>query len=184
MLRKLMNVLYMMVALGANQSLAQTTMVDFPKLAVHSAPREALPAVTLLDETGAPSTLEAYRGKWVVLNFWATWCGPCRTEMPALDRLQAELPDIAVVPVATGRNPLPGLVKFFKTAEVKNLPILRDTTSKLAAYAGVRGLPVTLILNPKGQEVARLIGDAKWDGPAALAAIQALQQQAVEDGGS
>jgi thiol-disulfide isomerase/thioredoxin len=115
-----------------------------------------------------------WRGKWVVLNFWATWCAPCRAEMPSLDRLQAAFPDLAVLPVATGRNPPEAITRFYTEASITQLPILRDTTSGFARGMGVLGLPVTIIIDPSGNEVARLIGDAEWDSPAALSVIDAL----------
>lgn len=146
---------------------------DMKKLALHDAPA-TIPETGLLDAEDAERSLAEYRGKWVVLNFWATWCAPCRHEMPSLDRLQAAMPEIAVVPVATGRNSVTGIEKFFEEAEVKSLPILRDPKSDLARGMGVMGLPVTVILNPEGQEVARLIGDAEWDSDSARAIMAAL----------
>lgn len=133
-----------------------------------------VPEVVLLDAADGERTLAGYKGKWVVLNFWATWCAPCRREMPSLERLQAAMPEIAVVPVATGRNAVEGIRRFFAEAGVTTLPILRDPQSELARSMGVMGLPVTVILNPEGQEVARLIGDAEWDSDSAKAVLAAL----------
>ena len=111
-----------------------------------------------------------------MLNFWATWCAPCRHEMPSLDRLQVALPGIVVVPLAAGRNAPDQITKFFAEAEIKNLTVLRDPKMALARPLGVVGLPMTLIINPEGQEVARLIGDAEWDSPNAIAVMTALSQ--------
>jgi thiol-disulfide isomerase/thioredoxin len=174
--RKLLVVLYTSLMLGANPGLADVAALrdgDMKKLALHEAP-VAVPEAVLLDATDGEHSLADYKGKWVVLNFWATWCAPCRREMPSLDRLQAAMPEIAVVPVATGRNAIPGIERFFAEAEIKGLPILRDPTSVLARGMGVMGLPVTVILNPEGQEVARLIGDAEWDSDSAKAVLAAL----------
>ncbi|TGD44615.1 TlpA family protein disulfide reductase [Pseudotabrizicola sediminis] len=179
MLRKSLAVLYTALALGANPVAADVAALrigDMKKLALHSAP-VALAEVGLLDADDAPKSMADYHGKWVVLNFWATWCAPCRHEMPSLDRLQAALPDIAVVPVATGRNAVPGIRKFYAEAGITNLPILRDPKSELSRSASVMALPVTLILNPQGQEVARLIGDAEWDSDSAKAILSALAAQ-------
>lgn len=110
-----------------------------------------------------------------MLNFWATWCAPCRKEMPSLDRLAATSGDsVAVVTVATGRNPPPAVKRFFEEIGVQNLPVLLDPKSALARKMGVFGLPLTVILNPEGQEVARLIGDAEWDSADARAMLDAL----------
>lgn len=178
MLRKIvLAVLYTAFACGANAgALDGLLQGDMKKLAVHETPTD-LPEAVLLDASDAESSMADYKGKWVVLNFWATWCAPCRLEMPSLSRLQAAMPDIAVVPVATGRNDVSQIAKFYAEAEVTNLPVLRDPKSGLARAMGVMGLPVTIILNPEGQEVARLIGDAAWDGPEALAVLRALSTE-------
>lgn len=175
-MRKFMVVLYTAFLLGANAAVADVSTLrdgDMKKLAIHMSP-VPVPEAVLVDLTDAPRSLAEYRGKWVVLNFWATWCAPCREEMPSLDRLQAAMPDIAVVPVATGRNAVAGIERFFAEAGIKTLPMLRDPKSELARAMGVLGLPVTVILNPDGQEVARLIGDAEWDSDSAKAVLTAL----------
>ena len=135
-----------------------------------------LPAAVLLDQADVEKTLDDYKGKVVLLNFWATWCAPCREEMPTLARLQTAFADkaFAVVPIATGRNSVDAITKFFAQANVTNLPILRDPKQQLARDMGILGLPMTVILNTDGQEIARLIGDAVWDGPDAKAIIAAL----------
>ncbi len=173
---KLLVVLYTALLLGANPAAADVASLrdgDMKKLILHEAP-VAVPEAVLLDAEDGKHSLADYRGKWVVLNFWATWCAPCRREMPSLERLQAAMPDLAVVPVATGRNAVEGIRRFFEEAGVKTLPILRDPQSDLAHGMGVMGLPVTVILNPEGQEVARLIGDAEWDSDSARAVLGAL----------
>lgn len=178
-MRRLLAVLYTAVLLGANPAAADVPAAmalrdgDMKKLAATEPPM-TLPDTTLIDMQDAPHSLADYRGKWVVLNFWATWCAPCRREMPSLGRLQAAMPDIAVVPVATGRNDPAAIDRFFAEAGVTGLTVLRDPKSELARTIGVMALPVTLILNPEGQEVARLIGDAEWDSAAAQAVLKAM----------
>ncbi|MDP3194114.1 TlpA disulfide reductase family protein [Tabrizicola sp.] len=175
-MRKLLVVLYTAFLIGANPALGDVAALrdgDMKKLALHNAP-VTIPEAVLLDAEDGERSLADYRGKWVVLNFWATWCAPCRHEMPSLDRLQTAMPDLAVVPVATGRNAVEGIKRFFEEADIKSLPILRDPKSQLARGMGVMGLPVTVILNPEGQEVARLIGDAEWDSDSAKAVLGAL----------
>ena len=175
-MRKLVVVLYTAFILGANVAVADVAALregDMRKLALHDTPAP-IPEAVLLDAADAEHSLSDYKGKWVVLNFWATWCAPCRHEMPSLDRLQTAMPEIAVVPVATGRNPVTGIERFFAEAGIKTLPILRDPKSELARGMAVMGLPVTVILNPEGEEVARLIGDAEWDSPSAKAIMAAL----------
>ncbi len=183
MRKMLWAVLYTGLMLGANAA-ATGVMADvasarplatgeMEKLVFGEAPR-ALPEVQLLDDMDVAKSLQPYAGKWMVLNFWATWCAPCRKEMPSLERLQAAMPGIAVVPVATGRNTVEGIRRFFAEAGVTSLPLLRDPQSDLARQMGVLGLPVTVIVSPAGEEVARLIGGAEWDSPEALAVLAAL----------
>ena len=121
----LLAVLYTAFAFGANAgSLEGLLTGDMKKLAVTEP--VAIPEAVLLDGAEAEHSLGEYKGKWVVLNFWATWCAPCRAEMPSLDRLAVAMPEIAVVPVATGRNGVDQIQKFYTEAGVKNLPVLRD----------------------------------------------------------
>ncbi len=174
--RKLLVVLYTALVLGANPVAADVAALregDMKKLMLLDA-AVPVPEAVLLDAEDGTHALADYKGKWVVLNFWATWCAPCRREMPSLERLQAAMPELAVVPVATGRNAVEGIKRFFEEAGVTTLPILRDPQSRLAHAMHVMGLPVTVILNPEGQEVARLIGDAEWDSDSAKAVLGAL----------
>jgi thiol-disulfide isomerase/thioredoxin len=178
MLRLVVIGLYTALCLSANPALAGPAAEalrdgDMKKL-MFSAEPVTLPDVTIVDGEGGEHALSQWHGQWVVLNFWATWCAPCRHEMPSLDRLQAAMPEIAVLPVATGRNSVEGIAKFYGEADIRNLPVLRDPKSKLARGMSVMGLPVTVILNPQGQEVARLIGDAEWDSVHAKAVLGAL----------
>lgn len=181
-MRILLAVLYTSLMLGANAGHADVAAADavragdMRKVAFHASPVD-LPDVGLLDETEAPRTLADYKGQWVVLNFWATWCAPCRKEMPSLQALDAAMgDDFSVVTIATGRNSVDAINAFFSEAGVTTLPKLRDPKSELARNMGVLGLPLTVILNPEGQEVGRLIGDADWasaDAKAMLAALMA-----------
>lgn len=174
-------VLYAAVAIGANSAGADTAELEalrtglMKKLTFHTAPKPTSDA-QFTDPEGGVHSLAEYQGKYVVLNFWATWCAPCRKEMPSLDRLQAELggDNFEVVTIATGRNTLQGITKFFDKAEVKHLPILLDPKQKLSRSMGVLGLPITVILDPDGNEIARLSGDAEWDSNSALAIIKTL----------
>ena len=173
-------VLYTALALGANAAFADTSALEAlregtMKKLVFSDPAE-VSDVPFTDPEGGEHRLSDWQGKIVLVNFWATWCAPCRKEMPMLDALQAEFggEDFEVVTIATGRNPLPGINRFFDEVGVTNLPILLDPKQELARDMAVLGLPITLILNREGQEIARLRGDAEWDSDSAKAIIAAL----------
>ena len=185
MLRLVFAVLYTALVFGANpaaadrladQAAATALRTGDMKKLNFAAEARPLPAVGLVGLDDAPRSLDEFRGKWVVLNFWATWCPPCRKEMPGLDRLQAAMggDTFEVVTVATGRNAVPGIEKFMAEAGVTRLTILRDPKTELARAMGIMGLPVTVILNPEGQEVARMMGEAEWDSENARAVLAAL----------
>ena len=175
--------LYTALGVMANSSLADTADLealragDMRKLMFHSAPIDSSDVV-FLGQDGADMTLADYAGQYVVLNFWATWCAPCRHEMPMLSDLQTALggDDLQVVTIATGRNPRPAIEAFFTDIGVDNLPMHTDARQSLSRSLGVLGLPVTLILNPDGQEIARLQGDADWSSDSAVAILNELTQ--------
>jgi len=148
---------------------------DMMKLMFHSEPI-ASSVESFTAEDGTDQTLAAYEGKVVLLNFWATWCAPCRKEMPGLSALQADLggDDFAVVTVATGPNPAPAMVRFMEEAGIDNLPLHTDPRQAFAHSMGVMGLPVSVLLDRNGQEIARLQGDADWSSDSARAIIAAL----------
>jgi len=165
---------YTALGQGANATDLTALLVgDMKKMVIHATPVD-LPTVTLVDLNDAPQDLTQFRGHWALVNFWATWCAPCRAEMPSFGKLAQELPDLKVVLIATGRNPVPQITRFTDEVGVSNLPQLRDPKMALSSQIGILGLPVTLLLNPQGQEVARMIGDAQWDTPEALALIDAM----------
>ncbi len=182
---------YTALLVGANAAFADATLEDLRegtmrKLLFHSEAQPVSQAVFTTPE-GEEHTLADWQGKYVLLNFWATWCAPCRHEMPALDALQAEFggDDFEVVTIATGRNTLTGIKKFFAEPDddlppIENLPILLDPKSDLATDMAVLGLPITVILNPEGEEIARMRGDAEWYSDSARAIVGTLLEQGSE----
>ncbi|MER8474786.1 TlpA disulfide reductase family protein [Mesorhizobium sp. M1163] len=133
---------------------------------VHEAPAP-VPEISFEDGNGKPKTLADFHGKVVLLNIWATWCAPCRKEMPTLDRLQAKLggPDFEVVALSMDRAGPEIVKKFFAEIGIKHLALNIDASGKAMFAIGSVGLPATLLINRDGKEIGRLIGPAEWDAP-------------------
>ncbi len=181
--------LYGVIALGANPALAadlskdqiatlkEMRNGDMKKLVVH---KEARPRIdeTFRDKYGNAVTLADYEGKVVVLNFWATWCPPCRAEMPSIDRLSAEMggDDVEILALSTDRFDVERVAAFFDEIQVQNLRVLQDRKGAVARKAGVLGLPVTVILDRQGREIGRVQGEAEWDS----AHVKAIVTRIVE----
>ena len=123
---------------------------------------------TTIDGVTQTKTLANYKGDIVLLNVWATWCVPCRTEMPALDRLQASLggPEFAVVPISIDRGGAAKVAGFYSDIGIQNLAIYVDASGNALRDIGAVGLPTTLILDRAGREIGRIVGPAEWDDPA------------------
>ena len=104
--------------------------------------------------------LNDYRGKLVILNFWATWCSPCKKEMPYLDTLQSinKLENLKIFPINVGKEKIEKAEKFFLELKIKNLDIYFDDAAKLANLFSLRGIPTSIIINKEGEEFARIMG--------------------------
>ena len=104
--------------------------------------------------------LNDYRGKLVILNFWATWCAPCREEMLYLDKLQSinKLENLKIFPINVGKEKIEKAENFFLELKIKNLGIYFDDTVKLANLFSLRGIPTSVIINKNGEEFARIMG--------------------------
>ncbi|AXI47788.1 thioredoxin [Sulfitobacter sp. SK012] len=174
---------YTALTWGANPALAgDGEMIlslregDMKKLVVHDTPKSTSNAAFELADDAGNATLEDWQGKYVLVNFWATWCAPCRKEMPHLSALQKEFggKNFEVLTIATGRNSPEGIKKFFAKAGIENLPRHQDPKQSLASQMGIFGLPITVLIDPEGREIARLRGDADWHSDNARAIIKAL----------
>ncbi len=126
---------------------------------------EPLPKVTFVDAAGKERTLDDWKGKVVLLNLWATWCAPCRKEMPGLDRLQGELGSdkFEVVAVSVDRTGTAGAKKFLDQINVGKLAVLADPTARMGTTLRAIGMPATLLLDTEGREIGRMVGPAEWD---------------------
>jgi thiol-disulfide isomerase/thioredoxin len=137
---------------------------------------EALPDVSFVDGIDTVRTIKDFKGKVVLLNLWATWCAPCRKEMPSLDRLQAELGSdkFEVVAVSVDRSGATGARKFLESIGIKKLALYAEPTARLGSTLKAIGMPTTLLIDSEGREVGRLTGPAEWDSEDAKALIRSL----------
>ncbi|MDB3888474.1 TlpA family protein disulfide reductase [Candidatus Pelagibacter sp.] len=121
--------------------------------------------LTFLDSKDKMVKLSDYKGKLVLLNFWATWCAPCKKEMPSLDalRVNPNLNNIKIFPINIGKDNLAKSQKFFIDLNIQNLKIYFDNPSTLAKELSLRGLPTTIMINKEGKEFARILGSIDFD---------------------
>lgn len=128
------------------------------------------------DDRGTERSLTQWKGKVVLLNLWATWCAPCRKEMPGLSRLQGELggDTFEVVALSVDRKGLEASQKFLGSIDAKQLALYIDESAKTLENLRVIGLPTTLLINKKGNEVGRLTGPAEWDSAEAKVLIKSI----------
>ena len=135
---------------------------------------QPVPALAFVDRDGVAKSLADFKGRVVLLNIWATWCVPCRAEMPALDRLQAKLggPDFEVVPLSIDRKGLEVVKPFYAELGLKSLGIYLDQSGNAANALDAVGVPTTLLIDRDGRELGRKLGPAEWDQPDAVAVIQ------------
>jgi len=133
-----------------------------------------LPALAFQDGDGMAIGLADFRGKVVLLNIWATWCGPCKREMPTLDGLQAQLggPVFEVVALSIDRAGLEVVRKFYDEIGIKHLSTYIDSSGKSSRELRIAGLPTTLLVGPEGRELGRLVGPAEWDSPEMIAFLR------------
>jgi thiol-disulfide isomerase/thioredoxin len=150
----------------ATGTLAKFTLAKEPK---------PLPDLAFTDAEDKPIKLADYKGKTVLLNFWATWCAPCVKEMPSLDKLQAEMgkDKFVILPLSLDGPSKPKVAPFYADRKLANLGIYFDKGKKTMSTLDVSVLPTSVLIDPQGREIGRLEGDADWDKPEALALMKA-----------
>jgi thiol-disulfide isomerase/thioredoxin len=159
---------------GANPlSVGQMAAFVFKK-----APEE-IPEFPFQDEAGNTRTLKEWQGKVVLVNLWATWCAPCRKEMPSLDRLQAELGSdkFEVVAISADKTGIEGARRFLDQIKVRKLAAYADPTVRIHSGLKAIGMPASILLDARGREIGRLVGPAEWDSPEAKRLIGAAIRQ-------
>jgi thiol-disulfide isomerase/thioredoxin len=170
-----------LLTIALSEALAQAPP---PMFSMHAAPR-SLPEIRFENAEGKAMSLADFRGSVVLLNIWATWCAPCRREMPTLDRLQATLGglDFQVVALSIDRKGLPVVKEFYEELGLQELGMYIDETGAAQRALSVLGLPTTLLLDREGNEIGRLLGPAEWDSPEMLAFFRDyLERTAAEPG--
>ena len=121
--------------------------------------------VTFMDINQKNVNLEDFKGKLIILNFWATWCAPCKDEMPSLDNLQTntKLYNLKIFPINIGQEDISKSESFFKELNIQNLKIYFDAPITLAKKFSLRGVPTTIIFNKEGKEFARIMGSIDFN---------------------
>jgi thiol-disulfide isomerase/thioredoxin len=148
-------------------TLARFTLAKEPK---------PMPDLAFTDANDKPVKLSDYKGKTVLLNFWATWCAPCVKEMPSLDKLQAEMgkDKFVVLPLSLDGPSKPKVAPFYADRKLANLGIYFDKGKKALGALDISVLPTSVLVDPEGREIGRMEGDADWDKPEALALMKAV----------
>lgn len=162
---------------AATRAAAPAARLNTGKLAafVYKVSPEPVAEFPFFDAEKQTQTIASHKGKVVLLNLWATWCVPCREEMPALDRLQKELGSdkFEVVAVSVDKNGFDAARKFLDGIVVKSLRYYSDPTGRAPLHVKAIGMPATLLVDAEGREIGRLIGPAEWDSPDAKRLIEA-----------
>ncbi len=141
-----------------------TEKPDIKNIVINSKPK-SYEEVIFKDVNNNKIDLNNYKGKLLMLNFWATWCAPCKKEMPSLDLLQSnnELNNLKIFPINVGQEDLSKSKNFFKNLNIRNLNIYYDSSVILANKFSLRGVPTTILFNKDGKEFARIIGSIDFE---------------------
>ena len=135
--------------------------LPFNNIVLHKNPLQ-VSQVKFKDFDSKDIVLNKNDGKIKILNFWATWCAPCKEEMPSLDKFNVKNPDFLVYPINLEKINQKKTKKFYDDLNIQNLKIFFDPEFKLAKLFKLRGVPTTIFINQKGQEFARVIGDVDF----------------------
>ena len=137
-------------------------------------PPRPVPAMVFEDGEGQQHALSDYRGSYILLNVWATWCGPCVQEMPSLEALAqtVDAHKLKIIPLSDDRGDNT-VTAFYKTHALSHLPVALDHAGVAPVVLHLRGLPTTLLIDPQGNEIARLEGDADWSSPDVMSYLKA-----------
>ncbi len=138
-------------------------------------PRE-VPETAFSNAAGEPLDLKAFAGTFLIVNVWATWCEPCREEMPALDQLARDLDgrNIRVMPISIDTTGAGNIESFYRLHKLTDLPVYMDPDQNTMRTLNVFGIPTTILIDPDGREIGRMVGPAKWDSQETLEQLSAI----------
>ena len=137
---------------------------DIKNLKIHKDPKKVADIV-FRNSDDLTISLQDFSNKLILINFWATWCAPCREEMPSLDILQSnkKIKNLIILPINVGKENVNKAKKFFEDLEIKNLSLYYDDSVKLANNFSLIGLPTTILINKNGEEFARILGSIDFE---------------------
>lgn len=163
------------VRLGAADAATPVASTGADKLEkFKGAEPKPMPPLSFVDAEGRRVDLADFKDRVILLNLWATWCGPCVKEMPSLDRLQSQLGGDAfqVVALSLDRGGRTAVEPFYKKTGVEHLTVFLDPGSESMKVLSLRGLPTTILVDPEGRELGRVEGAVEWDSPEVVAFLR------------
>jgi len=151
--------LFLIIYLISSNTAYSSNELNINNLVIHLKSKE-LQDIEFKDINNNTLNLKDYKNRLIIINFWATWCAPCREEMPSLNKLQIndEFKTLKIFPINVGNESLSKSKEFFDKLKINNLNIYFDSTIKLANKFVLRGLPTTIFINKDGEEFGRIIG--------------------------
>ena len=167
MFRNILFLIIIFFILNTNNTYSQPNIIKtFNNIVLHEKPKD-LPDLELINKKGNTIIFTDFSSKLTLINFWATWCAPCKKELPTLDSLHQQIPrsQINIVLINIENIKYDKIQRFFNQLKVKNLVSYFDNKLKLTKELKLRGIPITLIVNSNGKEIGRIIGDLDFTNP-------------------
>lgn len=169
-------------------NLADAQSLDYlpdASLAWTTIPPTSLPPLVFQDETGKQLTIGSFKGHVVLVNLWATWCGPCKAELPTFEALAPKLKSFGgkILPICTDEGGINTAQAYFEAQNIRNLPVLSDPSGEDLNLIQSEGIPVTLVVRPDGKAVAELEGAADWNTQGVLDFLRRLAGGAADGSG-
>ena len=141
-------------------------LIDLKNLVIYE-DKKKISGISFKNEEGKNVSLSEYENKLLILNFWATWCEPCKEEMPSLQNLQnnSNFKNLKILPINIGQEDKDSIKKFFSDVKINSFEIFYDSDVKLAKKFSLRGIPTSVLINKDGYEFAKIIGSIDFEDP-------------------